>query len=100
MLFDSDFALGALLRFSKNSSDNFAKLDSNKYENLLSAIQTAKTERESLTALKKAEQYLCDSAVFVPVRQENGFFAAAKGVSGIVFSPGGEYVYFKNAVRK
>ena len=100
VLFDSDFALGALLRFSKSSGDNFAKLNSDRYESLLSAIQTAKTERESLTALKKAEQYLCDAAVFVPIRQENGFFAAAKGVSGIVFSPGGEDVYFKNAVRK
>lgn len=97
---DSDFALGVLLRFSKNSGDNFAGLDSQEYETLLSAIRKAKSDREYLASLKAAEQYLIDSAVFVPIRQESGYFAMAKGVSGIVFSPGGEYIFFKNAVRK
>lgn len=99
VLLDSDFALGTLLRFSKGSADNFARLDSSKYEALLSAAQSAKGEREYLSALKKAEQFLCDAAVFVPIRNESGYFAAAKGVSGVIFSPGGEFVYFKNAVR-
>ena len=100
MSLDSDFALGVLLRFSKNSGDNFAGLDSQEYETLLSAIRKAKSDREYLASLKAAEQYLFDSAVFVPIRQEGGYFAMAKGVSGIVFSPGGEYIFFKNAVRK
>lgn len=100
VLLDSDFAMGVLLRFSKSSGDNFSRFDSSKYESLLSAVQSAKTGREYLAALKKAERFLADSAVFVPIRSESGYFAAAKGVSGIIFSPGGEFVYFKNAVKK
>ena len=100
VLLDSDFALGVLLRFSKSSGDNFSRFDSSKYESLLSAVQSAKTGREYLAALKKAERFLTDSAAFVPIRSESGYFAAPKGVSGIIFSPGGEFVYFKNAVKK
>ncbi len=100
LLFDSDTAQGVLLRFSKDSADNVFGFSSNRYEALLSAAQNAKSDRDFLSALKKAEQYLSNSAVIVPIEKRNGYFAQAKGVSGVIYSPGGEFVYFKNAIRK
>ena len=100
LLFDSDTARGVLLRFSKDSADNVFGFSSNRYEALLSAAQNAKSDRDFLSALKKAEQYLSNNAVIVPIEKRNGYFAQAKGVSGVIYSPGGEFVYFKNAIRK
>lgn len=100
MLFDSDTALGALLRFSSGNEGNVFSFSSSRFESLLSSAQNAKSDREYLSALKKAEQYLCNTAAIVPIESKKGFFAEAKGVSGIVYSPSGEFVYFKNAVRK
>ena len=100
VLFDSDSALGTLLRFSKDSGDNIFSFSSSRYETLLSSAQSAKSDRDYLSALKKCESYLSAAAVIVPIESKRGYFAEAKGVSGIVYSPGGEFVYFKNAIRK
>ncbi len=100
VLLDSDSALAALLRFSKDSNDNIFAFSSARYENILASIESATDEHEYLSALKKAERYLTDAAVMVPIESKNGYFAQAKGVSGVIYSPGGEYVYFKTAVNK
>ncbi|MDO4379537.1 MAG: peptide ABC transporter substrate-binding protein [Clostridia bacterium] len=100
LLLDGDTAQSVLLRFSKNSANNVFGFSSNRYETLLTAAQNASDEREFLSALKAAERYLADNAVIVPIEKRNGYFAQAKGVSGVIYSPGGEFVYFRNAVKK
>ena len=100
VLFNSDTALGTLLRFSKSGSGNIFNFGANRFEALLASSQSAKSEREYLSSLKKCEQYLSAAAAIVPIEKENGYFAQAKGVSGVVYSPSGEFVYFKSAIRK
>lgn len=100
VLLKSDTALGTLLRFSQNGSDNIFNFSSSRYETLLEAVQNAASDREYLSSLKKCEQYLLNTAAIVPIKEKTGFFAQAKGVSGVIYSPGGEFVYFKNAIRK
>ncbi len=100
LLLKNDTALGTLLRFSKNGSDNIFRFSANRYESLLEAVQSAASDREYLSSLKKCEQYLLNAAAIVPIEEKNGYFAQAKGVSGVIYSPGGEFVYFKNAIRK
>lgn len=98
--FKSSGALKTLGFFSQNSSENIFRFSSKKFESLLLSAQNAEDARTLLSSLKKCEQYLIDNAVTVPIYEEESFFASAKGVSGSVVSPGGEYVYFKNTVKK
>lgn len=98
--FKSASALKTLGFFSQDSSENIFRFSSKKFESLLLSARSAENARVLLSLLKKAEQYLTDNAVMVPIYEEESFFASAKGVSGVVVSPGGEYVYFKNTVKK
>ncbi len=98
--FNSDSAIGTLLRFSKSGSGNVFKFGSNRFETLLAFVQSSKSDPEYLSAVKKCEQYLSSAAAIVPIEKKSGYFAEAKGVSGVVYSPGGEFVFFKNAIRK
>lgn len=100
VLLKSDTALGTLLCFSQSSNDNIFKFSSSRYETLLEAVQCSASDSEYLSALKKCEKYLLNAAAIAPIEEKNGFFAEAKGVSGVIYSPGGEFVYFKNAIRK
>lgn len=98
--FSGDTALNVLSTFSSSGKSNFSFFTSKEYDKLVEKLRAANGEREFLTALQDCEQFLLDSAVLVPIYKSKGSFALAKGVSGVVFSPGGEYVYFKTAVKK
>lgn len=100
VLLKSDTALGTLLCFSQSSNDNIFNFSSSRYETLLEAVQSSASDSEYLSALKECEKYLLNAAAIAPIEEKNGFFAEAKGVSGVIYSPGGEFVYFKNAIRK
>lgn len=98
--FSGDTALNVLSTFSSSGKSNFSFFISKEYDKLVEKLGSANGEREFLTALQGCEQFLLNSAVLVPIYKSQGNFALAKGVSGVVFSPGGEYVYFKSAVKK
>lgn len=98
--FSGDTALNVLSTFSSSGKSNFSFFTSKEYDKLVEKLRAANGEREFLTALQDCEQFLLDSAVLVPIYKSQGSFALAKGVSGVVFSPGGEYVYFKTTVKK
>lgn len=98
--FSGDTAFSVLSTFSSSGKGNFSFFSSKEYDRLVEKLRAAGKEREFLTALQSCEQYLLDNAVLVPIYKSQGSFALAKGVSGVVFSPGGEYVYFKTAVKK
>lgn len=97
--FLGDTAKSVLCTFSSTGKGNLSKFSSKKYDELIDEIRNAKDERTLLTLLKESEQFLLDNAVMVPIYKAQSNFATAKGISGIVFSPGGEYIYFKAAVK-
>ena len=98
--FYGDTALNVLCTFSSTGKRNFSRFSSKEYDALIEKLRAAENERDFLLLLKECEQFLLDNAVMVPIYKSKGCFALAKGVSGVVFSPGGEYVSFKAALKK
>lgn len=98
--FSGDTALNVLSMFSSSGKKNLTKFSSKKYDALVEKLGTANGERELLNLLRECEQFLLDAAVMVPIYKSHSSFATSKGVDGVVFSTGGEYVYFKTVVKK
>ena len=98
--FDSTTALNALKSFCSGNSDNVVNLSSKKYDKLIDAVKKSRTEKAHITALENAENYLVDNAIFIPLFEVETYYAFAKGVDGIIFSPTGDVLYFRNAVSR
>lgn len=78
--------LAALSLFTSASGDNPAHLRDPSYDALVAAAE-AKSGNETAAACAAAEKYLNERAVFYPLCYEKSYYAAAKGVTGIVFLP-------------
>lgn len=82
----SDGPSAVLSQFRSGADGNFTNYSNTAYDSLL-----AKAESDGGTQAAAdyaaAEEYLCRQAVFDPLYYGKQYFAAAKGVSGIVFHP-------------
>lgn len=93
-------AFSAVYRYTSFSRDNIVGLDQRQYDNIVKKIKASQTERESIEAIQEAEAYLISCAVVVPVCETDVYIGLAKGVQGIIFSPAGDTMYFRYAVKK
>ncbi len=78
--------LALLSLFCSGSAVNPAFLQDADYDALLE-IPAGSSAATVLERCQQAERYLSDNAIFYPIYFENRYYAAAKGVSGIVFHP-------------
>ncbi len=72
--------------FQSDSESNPAFLKDPAYDALLASAESSKGN-ESLSHYVAAEKYLNDQCVFYPLYYESRYYAAAPGVSGVVFHP-------------
>lgn len=93
-------AFGAVYRYTSLSRDNIVGLNAKQYDNIVKKIKSCQTEEQAIDAIEQAEAYLISCAVVIPVCETDVYIGLAKGVEGIVFTPAGDTMYFKNAVRK
>ncbi len=97
--FENSTALSCISRFTRDARDNFVGLNQKQYDSIVKEYVTAKSETAKRKAIEEAEAYLISCSVIVPIYETPVNCGIAKNVSGLVFSPSGEVVYFKNAVR-
>lgn len=96
---NGDFACDFMTRFISTSALNTCFLKSGEYNSLMSAALRASSADALVSALKKAEQYLVDRNVIIPLDNVTRYYAAADGVSKVVLSATGELIYFSYAKK-
>jgi ABC-type oligopeptide transport system substrate-binding subunit len=77
-----------LAQFGKDSADNIFGYSSAKYQTLLDELQAAKSTQAALEAAKKAEEFLLNAGVAMPLFAGESAFATGKNVGGVVFAFG------------
>lgn len=85
-----------LSSFSSNSDRNILNFNDKKYDKLILDASQSQTVSE----LKKCENYLLENAVIYPVFNQNSYFVTASDTSGIYFYSGRHNVFFINAERE
>lgn len=88
-----------LSMFYSYSSQNYANYHSDLYDSLLLSIASMEKGGQ-YTAYMQAEQQLLEECVVIPMFFETSYYAMAKGVSDLEFSPFLSGIYFKNARKK
>ena len=85
-----------LSAFTSDSPQNYAAYRSDSYNELLQSTATMDSD-DQFTAYMQAEQQLLEECVVIPLFFETSYYAMAKGVSDIEFSPFLSGIYFRNA---
>ena len=94
-------AIGALRQFlSAASATDPLHLTNKKTDAAIEEAMAAESESACLAALKEAEQTLIDAAAFVPICPAQTSIATAKGVSGVIASPAGDRIWFRQVTVK
>ena len=93
-------AFSAVYRYTSFSRDNIVGHSTKQYDNIVKKIKSRKTDKQAIEAIREAEAYLISCAVVIPVCETDVYIGLAKGVEGIAFTPAGDTMYFKNAVKK
>lgn len=103
-LTDLDFTgnrvYNVLSNFSSGSKENFTSFSDKKYDKLLSDMRKADSIAAYSVEAKKAEQYLIDSCVILPLYKSTDYYGLGKKVSGVVHNVSGEILYFKNTIKE
>lgn len=90
-------AFNCIARYVSGSRNNIVNLNSQSFDEILSGFTLANSVSEKAESLKKAEQYLIDNSIMLPIVEHSTIIAIAKNTAGIVFTPSGSIAYFKNA---
>lgn len=98
--YSENTAFNALERYTSTSSDNIVNLSDKTYDALVNDIKHSATLTDTAEKTLKAEKYLMDSAVMVPLYTQQNYMGLAKGVAGTYFSPAGDIAYFKYTVSE
>ncbi|MDR0884252.1 MAG: peptide ABC transporter substrate-binding protein [Oscillospiraceae bacterium] len=77
-----------LAQFVGESPQNYGAFSSAQYEKLLGELRRARPGKPALTAAQKAENFLLQNGVLVPLFAGESVYAAGKGVSGVHFALG------------
>lgn len=103
-LTDLDFTgnrvYNVLSNFSSDSKENFVSFKDKKYDNLLSKMRNGGSIATYSVGAKKAEEYLIDSCVILPLYNSTDYYGLGKKVSGVVHNISGEILYFKNTIKE
>ena len=98
--YSANTAFDALDRYTSTSSDNIINLNDKIYDNMINDIKHSATLTQTAEKTIKAEKYLIDSAVMVPLYTQQIYMGLAKGVAGTYFGPTGDIAYFKYTVSE
>ncbi|MCM1365283.1 MAG: peptide ABC transporter substrate-binding protein [Faecalibacterium sp.] len=98
--YSTSSAFDCVARYTSGSRDNFVNLNQKKYDAIIKKYRKAKNEAAKLKVLEEAESYLISCSVIIPIYETASYCGIAKNVSGLVFSPSGDVVYFKDGIRK
>ena len=91
---------GLLSQFMTDASDNVTGFADEEYDRILKQAVEAATVDEMVRLFLKAEDLLLSEAVVVPLYFETTYFAMAKGVLGVEYSPYSGKLLFQNAEKK
>lgn len=94
--YSSVTAFNGLLRFTTDNAYNICNFRDVNYDNLVNAIKTAPGNTATTEATLKAEKYLMSASVIVPLYEKEVYYGLGENVSGVIFNPTGEILYFKN----
>ena len=94
-----DSAISILSSYTSENENNYSGFKNKEFDKLIYDSMHNENIKESLNQIKKAEQYLIDEAVVVPIFSSNQFFAMNKDVSDIDVSVYEGTCFFKNARR-
>ena len=92
--------LGLLGKFMTDASDNVAGYADEEFDRIVTQATEAATVDETVRLFLKAEDLLLSEAVVVPLYFETTYFAMAKGVLGVEYSPYSGKLLFQNASKK
>lgn len=95
----SDGPLAVLSLFKSGGQSNPALLRDSAYDALLDSAEKS-SGADSAAVFANAEKYLNEQGVFYPLYYEKHYFAAAEGVTGVVFHPYGAGVDFIQAGKE
>lgn len=98
--YSTNTAFGALHTFTSASSDNIASFNNKKYDAMVSDIKLSEGIVDTAAKTTKAEKYLIDSAVVIPLYSRQIYMGLSKGVSGTFFNLTGDIAYFKHTISK
>ncbi len=93
-------AFNGLLQFTSDSAENVVGFSDKSYDKLVGSIKTASGFKTSITATQRAEQYLLDSCVLIPLYNSPTYYGLGKGVENVKFNTTGDIVYFRDTIVK
>ena len=96
--YSSITAFNGVLRYSSDSAYNICNFSDPMYDQIIRSIKSADGKQSSLNATIKAEKYLASSCIILPLYEQSDYYASGKNVSGVIFNPTGEILYFKNTL--
>ncbi len=89
-------AFNGLLQFTSDSSENITGFADKTFDRIVGSIKNSSGFKTSIETTKKAEQYLLDSCVLIPLYDAPVYYGLGKGVENIIFNPTGDIVYFRD----
>ncbi len=96
--YSSVTAFNGVLRYSSDSAYNICNFSDPMYDQIIRSIKSADGKQSSLNATVKAEKYLASSCITLPLYEQSEYYGLGKNVSGVIFNPTGEILYFKNSL--
>lgn len=96
--YSSVTAFNGVLRYSSDSAYNICNFSDPMYDQVIRSIKSADGKASSLNATVKAEKYLASSCIVIPLYEQSEYYGLGKNVSGVIFNPTGEILYFKNTL--
>lgn len=98
--YSANTAFDVLECYTSTSADNIINFKDKTFDNMVSDIKHSATLTATAEKTIKAEKYLIDSAVMVPLYTQQIYMGLAKGVAGTYFSSNGDIAYFKYTVSE
>ena len=98
--FGGNSAQDAALRFTSENRNNISNYSSTGYDDVVKAIAEADGGAAKAKAIQKAESYLTNAGVIIPLYEMKSYVAYDKGVSGIIYNRTGDVLYFRNVLEE
>ena len=89
---DSSTVTDTLKKFTSDSSSNFFGFADKNYDSIVNSVISAYSGAAKLSGCIRAEKYILDKAVFLPMLGGSSYAVVNKGVDGLYFSPAFESV--------
>ena len=93
-------AFNGLLQFTTDNAENVLGFSDPVYDNLVGSIKSASGFNTSVLTTQKAEQYLLESCVMIPLYNSPMYYGLGKGVENVIFNTTGDVVYFRDTIVK